>query len=115
MIHQGRLRQPETDFQYPLDESAQDWLRVRIRLRSGQVRRFMVQYETTLAGMRLPVVRYDTAHGAAHRDLMNRRSEEVAKDFLSDTLPLSEALAHALRDLRERWPRYREVFLRDLQ
>ncbi len=32
---------------------------------------FVVQYETLSEGKWLPVVRYDTAHGYAHKDLLN--------------------------------------------
>jgi hypothetical protein len=108
-------RQPEIDYEDPLDEAAQEWMRVRIWLRAGRVLRFVVQYETTLAGMRMPVVRYDAAHGSAHRDRLDHRGVEVAKDFMHDYLSLADALVHAERDVRENWRRYREVFLRDLR
>ena len=32
---------------------------------------FVVQYETLFEGKWLPFVRYDTAHGYAHKDLLN--------------------------------------------
>jgi len=32
---------------------------------------FVVQYETRVAGQWLPVIRYDTRHGFAHRDLLD--------------------------------------------
>lgn len=45
---------------------------MRIWLEAGRVRRFEVQYQTTIGGELLPVVRYDTAHGFAHRDQVFR-------------------------------------------
>jgi hypothetical protein len=113
MVHGGRLRQPEIDYQDPLDDFAREWLRVRIWHEAGQVLRFVVQYETTIASTRIPVVRYDTAHGVPHRDRLNRRGVEVAKDFMHDYLSLADALVHAERDVRENWRRYREAFLKD--
>ena len=33
----------------------------------------MVQYETKIGDSWYPVVRYDTAHGVAHKDVLNHR------------------------------------------
>lgn len=38
----------------------------------GEVLNFVVQYETKLEGEWLPVVRYDTEHGFAHRDTFDK-------------------------------------------
>ncbi len=43
---------------------------------------FVVQYETKLEGKWLPVVRYDTQHGFAHRDLLDRRGRKQRLQFL---------------------------------
>lgn len=45
-----------------------------IRLK-GDVLRFVIQYETRLEGKWLPVVRYDTEHGFAHRDLLDKKGK----------------------------------------
>ncbi|PJB49446.1 MAG: hypothetical protein CO103_05640 [Chloroflexi bacterium CG_4_9_14_3_um_filter_45_9] len=37
----------------------------------GKIVFFRVQYETKVKSTWYPVVRYDTTHGFAHRDLMN--------------------------------------------
>ena len=44
----------------------------------GQVIEFSIQFETFINGEWLPVVRYDTSHGFAHRDLLDikRRREK---------------------------------------
>lgn len=104
-------RQPaDVEYEDALDEAAQEWRRVRIWIEAGRVVRFTVQYETTVAGKRLPVVRYDTAHGFAHRDRLDRRGRGIAKDALAHGLPLSDALAIAESDLRQNWQRYRHEF-----
>lgn len=105
-------RPADVDYLDAIDDAAQDWLRVRIWTERGQVVRFTVQYETTLAGEPLPVVRYDTAHGRTHRDRMNRRGEEVEKEFTLD-LSLRDAIIDAERDLRHNWRRYRRAFFED--
>jgi hypothetical protein len=106
-------RLTETDYEDALDDAAQEWRRVRIWTEAGRVVRFTVQYETTLAGERVPVVRYDTAHGYAHRDRLDRRGLVIAKDELSRELTLAEALTIADQDLRQNWRRYRHDFFED--
>jgi outer membrane usher protein FimD/PapC len=93
----------------PLDEAAQEWRRVRIWLEEGRVRRFVVQYETTINGRRVPVVRYDTAHGVPHRDELFRDRPPV-KTQLPPHLTLEEALQIADEDIRRNWRTYRQQF-----
>jgi hypothetical protein len=100
----------EITYDDPLDDAAQEWRRVRIWLEDGRVVRFAIQYETTLAGERVPVVRYDTAHGYAHRDRLDRQGRVIAKDELGRGLSLGDALVRAEQDLRQNWRRYRRNF-----
>ena len=70
---------------------------------------FVVQYETKLEGKWLPVVRYDTQHGFAHRDLLDRKGKKqktpvFAKDY-------GEALTFAEYDIRSNWKIYKQYFL----
>ena len=76
---------------------------------------FVVQLEVQhpRRGTWLPVVRYDTAHGFAHRDRLHPdgRSEKTA-------LPVqdyAQALSYAEADLKDQWQMYREHFLKELQ
>lgn len=85
---------------------------MRIWLEAGRVRRFMVQYETMIGGRRVPVVRYDTAHGYAHRDQMFRDREPI-KTSLGDPLSLDDALQIAEGDVRRNWQTYRRQFMRN--
>jgi hypothetical protein len=71
---------------------------------------FAVQYETKVEGKWLPVVRYDTRHGFAHRDLLDRKGEKqktplFARDF-------NEALTFAEHDIKSNWRIYKQRFLR---
>lgn len=79
----------------------------------GRILQFVVQYETKIGDKWHPVVRYDTAHGFFHRDLMRggRRSEKTiihATDF-------NVALTIAEKDLRENWQKYKELFLLEIK
>jgi len=75
----------------------------------GRVVSFMVQLEVLVGGEWKPAVRYDCAHGYAHRDRYNLKGEQR-----KETLPMSfeEALTYADEDLDEHWAIYRERFLR---
>ncbi len=71
---------------------------------------FVVQYETKVEEKWLPVVRYDTKHGFAHRDLLDRKGEKqktpvFARDF-------NEALTFAEYDIKCNWRIYKQQFLR---
>ena len=70
---------------------------------------FMIQYETKLEGTWLPVVRYDTRHGFAHRDLINKKGKKqktpiFARDY-------NEALTFAEYDIKSNWKIYKHAFL----
>ena len=56
-------------------------LRVTAHKDRGEIMEFIVQYETVILGEWRPVVRYDTAHGFAHKDII-RASGEVVKQPL---------------------------------
>ena len=93
-------------------EAAQGWWRVRIWIETGRVRRFVVQNETTIDERRVPVVRFDTAHGHAHRDQMFRNREPI-KTHLGDYPSLDEALQIADDDVQRHWQTYRRQFMRN--
>jgi hypothetical protein len=76
-----------------------------------QVIEFMVQLEVNPRGKWKPVIRYDTAHGFAHRDIFHAdgRTEKTP-------LPVSDintALTFAELDLRTNCELYRERFLKE--
>ncbi|MBI3394129.1 MAG: hypothetical protein HY039_13285 [Nitrospirae bacterium] len=74
----------------------------------GRVFSFRVQYETRMGGEWFPIVRYDTAHGFAHRDLF-RRDGSVTKTpiFVAD---YNDALTFAENDLKSNWESYKARF-----
>lgn len=82
-----------------------------VRLR-GQVIEFLVQYEIRIAGEWNPVVRYDTAHGFAHKDVLHPagKADKEALPFTDYNL----ALIYAENDLRKNWKKYREAFLQEV-
>ena len=76
----------------------------------GRVIYFSLQYETVIGNKWYPVVRYDTAHGFAHRDLINQKGEVTKTPlFIHD---YNDALTFADSDLKANWEIYKERFLR---
>ena len=98
------------EVEYVIRLGASDRYRHRHVREKGKVVYFRIQYETMVGEKWHPVVRYDTAHGFAHRDLISRK-EEVAKTplFTSD---YNDALTFAESDLKANWEIYKERFLR---
>lgn len=79
----------------------------------SKVSGFVIQYEIFLEGKWMPVVRYDTAHGYVHRDLINPDGSKE-KIFMGLT-DLNEALTLADKDINENWERYKERYLRRIK
>lgn len=72
---------------------------------------FRVQYETKIGDLWYPVVRYDTAHGFAHRDLINIRGD-IRKTPLFNQ-DYNNALTFAESDLKTNWHLYRRAFMEE--
>lgn len=104
---------PELEYDDALDAEAQEWFRLRLRTEGQDVIGFTVQYETTISGQRVPVVRYDNAHGFVHRDLLDRRGRTVSKLLLAGDPTLKQAVTIAENDIRANWQTYRDAFFRD--
>ncbi len=72
---------------------------------------FRIQLETMIEDQWYPIVRYDTSHGYAHRDLINRRGKvQKTPLFIHD---YEDALTFAESDLKTNWEIYKERFLRE--
>jgi len=65
----------------------------------------VVQYEAEIHGSWHPVVRYDTSHGFAHRDLMYPDGSVDKQPLLFESYNL--ALTFATQELKQNWQRYR--------
>lgn len=87
---------PETSYIDVLTDS--DFIRVRFFVEHGEVVRFVVQYEAVIDGERYAVLRYDSSHDRAHRDVLDRRGETIRKEWLD--FAYADALTFALRDIR---------------
>lgn len=94
------------DFRRMLDD--ENALRVRFDLESGDVVMFVVQLECKFEDKWTAIIRYDTAHGFAHRDRMyphqeTEKTEMRVRDF-------NEGLTIAMFDLVNNWSDYRRRY-----
>ena len=74
---------------------------------------FTIQLEIQIKNKWQPTVRYDTAHGFAHKDIIH-------PDGSSEKIPLyilnfKEALTFSDKDLKANWGIYREQFLKEVE
>ena len=87
-----------------------DELRVRITTQGPHVTHFTVQQETRIDGRMIPVVRYDTAHGQAHIDVLDGRGRTIQKIDLGFFFPYNQALQWCLTDAKRRWESRKDAF-----
>ncbi|NUO83645.1 hypothetical protein HUU05_26520 [candidate division KSB1 bacterium] len=100
------------EFDFVVEMNPFDRYRQRHLSIKGKIIKFTAQYETNIGGQWLPVVRYDTAHGFFHRDVMhpNKRREKIsieAADF-------NEALTFAREDIKRSWQNYKAAFIKEM-
>ena len=74
----------------------------------GMVLKFVVQLEVKYEGNWREVVRYDCAHGYAHRDSYNLRGKHIKEKLY---LTFEDALNLADDDIDDRWEVYKHRFL----
>jgi hypothetical protein len=91
----------EWDREFTRSLASGDTVRLAFDLDHGKVTDVLVQLECWIEGRWRPVVRYDTAHGQAHRDLLDWSGQVVEKAWLPVEMDLKKALALAERDLTD--------------
>jgi hypothetical protein len=100
------------DIYAALDDYARNWLRVEFTREGKELLTFLAQYEIMIEDGVYPVVRFDGAHGFAHRDLLNRRGDVIDKYELPGNPSFGQALEIGRRDILANWQLYRANFLR---
>lgn len=68
---------------------------------------FVIQLEVRLKGGWRPVIRYDSAHGQAHRHVHRARRKPTREALHLD---LADALTFAEGDMKQNWRRYIEEY-----
>ncbi len=91
----------------------EDRLRYFHTLERKRIVRFVVQYEVFIADEWRAIVRYDTAHGRPHKDILHPDGTEDKQEFPG--YPPEEVLTLGGRDIKANWPRYRVAYEREIR
>ena len=99
---------------YDIELEEGGFIRIRRTSIRGRIIAFTAQYEPLIEGRFRPAVRYDTAHGRAHRDTLdwNGRPIRSLKKWLPESMDFIEAFTFAEQDLKTNWREYLAGFLR---
>ena len=102
----------ETNYIVDLTPDGQNRYRHHHVLEKKQIVEFSVQYEVYLSGGWSVIVRYDTAHGFAHRDVLHPDGTETKVSF--QHWDYAQVLTYGERDLKQNWTIYRHAYIREL-
>jgi hypothetical protein len=83
---------------------------VHLEREGRTVAKFSVQYRAKIQGEWRSIVRFDTAHGRAHKDVSYPDGTQETQELRLDDYGL--ALTQALRDVKTHWGFYRERYER---
>ena len=90
---------------------ARDRIRVQFKKDRGKITDFVVQYETLVGEKWQAVVRYDTAHGRPHTDVI--RPDGTKEKRLLHFPNFNDAFSYAEEDVKANWERYRQRYFQE--
>ena len=94
---------PSKEYKIWLDDRT--FMVVELAMIKGGVVSFVVRLMYLEAGREFNIARYDTAHGAPHRDSLGRRHGLLRKEWYLD-LPMDVVLQRAIMDFRLNYESY---------
>ena len=104
---------PITQFIVPLQGSPIDRYRHYHVLEKGRITAFTIQYEAEINERWCVIVRYDTAHGRPHKDLIHPDGTATKEEFPYDTN--AQVLTFGQDDIRKNWKKYRAQYEKELR
>jgi hypothetical protein len=90
----------------------QDRIRYHHLTEGKRVIKFLVQYETFIEGKWREIVRYDSAHGHPHKDVLHPDGSQDKEYFQGWSN--AEVLTYGQEDIRKRWTEYRQAYIREM-
>ena len=103
----------EIEYVIYLSAESTDRLRVSAQKEKGDIVEFVIQYEASISEKWQPIVRYDTAHGFAHKDIMKPSGATIKQPLFFETYNL--AFTFATLDLKANWKQYRYAFEKEVK
>lgn len=109
-FHDTGVSDAATRLDINLDEESV--IRVRVTMdRRGQILKFTAQLECFIEGDWRRVVRYDSAHGQAHIDLIDPKGVEYEKIWLGFFEPYNIAFTRAVDEVKETYREHKARYL----
>jgi len=102
-----------TRFVVPLQGGPVDRYRHYHALDRRTIKEFTIQYEAEIDGVWREVVRYDSAHGRPHKDVLHPDGTQTKEEFPYYTN--AEVLTLGQNDIRKNWKRYREQYEKEMR
>lgn len=102
----------EKDYVYFLTARQLDRFRYYHYSQRGRIIRFLVQYEAFIDEKWHPIIRYDTAHGRPHKDILHPDGSQEKVEFYGYNR--EEVLSMGVEDIKENWRTYRKIYEREL-
>ena len=103
----------EIEFIYPLSDEFKDRLRVFALRQKSKILKFVVQYEAFIQNKWMPIVRYDTSHRFAHKDIIHYNGKEDKQPlYIHD---FNMAFTFAVQDLKVGWKWYRAAYEKEIE
>lgn len=103
----------EKEFVIYLDTAQENRYRHRHVWRSGRVVEFRIQFEALIDGHWHAIVRYDTAHGHAHKDTLHPNAPETKEMYPGYSN--AEVLTIGQRDILRNWASYRTGYEKEMR
>lgn len=103
----------EITFLYPLAGDLQDRIRVAALKEKDKILKFVVQCEAFIRGNWQAIVRYDTSHGFAHKDVIHYNKTEDKQPLYFQSFNM--AFTFAIQDLKTSWSWYRMAYEREIE
>jgi hypothetical protein len=102
----------EIEFIYSLSEDLDDRLRVSALKRKGEILKFVVQYEVFIENKWRHIIRYDTSHGFAHKDVIHYDGEQEKQPLYFPDF--NTAFTYAIQELKIFWRWYRIAYEKEM-
>lgn len=100
------------EYIFYLSPQKTDRLRVDAYKEKNKILEFVVQYEAQILSNWYAIIRYDTRHGFAHRDLLHPDGSVDKEPLFWQDYNIS--LTYATEDLKHYWLKYRQRFEEEL-
>jgi hypothetical protein len=103
----------EKEYLYYFTPERKDRFRYYHDLVQGRIVRFRIQYEARIGEVWYAIVRYDTAHGRPHKDILHPDGSQEKVGFYG--YAKEEVLTLGERDIKANWQRYRARYEKEMK